>query len=136
MEGADFEYEMSKTLSAPLAVLIVIRSQNRLPEEPMSTELKNDIIRQKETRLKQQVETIDEKLSPEMIKTNYSGSGKGGIKMTECIAIGGRGLHAHKGGVLGFVSLKVEPSACNVQILPCTVPCSCLLEKIQLRQTW
>ena len=69
MEEADFEYEMSKTLSAPLTALIVIQSQNRLPEEPMSTELKNGIIRQRETRLKQQVETIDEKLYPEMIRT-------------------------------------------------------------------
>ena len=31
-------------------------------------ELKNGIIRQRETRSKRQVETIDEKLSPEMIK--------------------------------------------------------------------
>ena len=69
MEEEDFEYEMSKTLSATLAALIVIQSQNRLPEEPASMELKNGIIRQKETRLKQQVETIDEKRSPEMIKT-------------------------------------------------------------------
>ena len=32
-------------------------------------ELKNGIIRQRETSLKQQVETLDEKLSSEMIKT-------------------------------------------------------------------
>ena len=69
MEEADFEYEMSITLSAPLTALIVIQSQNRLAEEPMSTELKNGIIRQRETRLKQQVEAIDEKLYPEMIRT-------------------------------------------------------------------
>ena len=35
VEEADFEYEMSKILSAPLATLIVIQSQNTLPEEPM-----------------------------------------------------------------------------------------------------
>ena len=68
---------MSKTLSAPLVSLIVIQSQNRLPEEPTSMELKNGIIGQRETRLKQQVETIDEKLSPEMIKTITQAQDKG-----------------------------------------------------------
>ena len=43
VEDVDFEYEMSKTLSAPLATLIVIQSQNKLPEEPKPMELKNGI---------------------------------------------------------------------------------------------
>ena len=77
VEDTDFEYEMSKTLSAPLAALIVIQSQNRLREEPTSMELKNGIIRQRETRLKQQVETIDEKRPPEMIKTITQARDKG-----------------------------------------------------------
>ena len=76
MEEVDFEYEMSKTQSAPLAALIFIQSQNRLPEEPTPMELKDDI-RQRETRLKQQVETIDEKLSRQMIKTITQARDKG-----------------------------------------------------------
>ena len=61
-----------------LAALIVIQSQNRLPEEkPTSLELNNGIIRQRETRLKQQVETIDEKLSPEVIRTITQARDKG-----------------------------------------------------------
>ena len=77
MEGAEFEYEVSKTLSAPLAALIVIQSQNRLPEEPTSVELKNGIIRRREIKLKQQVETVDKRLSPEMIRTITQARDKG-----------------------------------------------------------
>ena len=40
-------------------------------------ELKDGIIKQKETRLKQQVEIVDEKLSPEMIKTIIQARDKG-----------------------------------------------------------
>ena len=48
MNEAEVEYEISKTLNAPPAALIVIQSQNKIPEESTSMELKlkNGVIRQ------------------------------------------------------------------------------------------
>ena len=44
---------------------------------------------------------------------------QGGVKLAECIAFGGKGLHAHKGGILGFVCLKVQPAYTrSAQFLP------------------
>ena len=120
VEGADFEYEMSKTLSAPLAALIVIQSQNRLPEEPTSMELKNSIIRQRETRLKQQVETTDEKLSPEMIKTITQAWDKGASNWLNVLPLEEEGYVFTKEE---FWDLLASRYSQPIQGLPSFCPC-------------
>ena len=69
VEEANFEYNTSKILSAPLAALIVTQTQHKLPDDQVLNDARKNFNTQRETRIGDQASTVDQNLDQEKLRT-------------------------------------------------------------------
>ena len=74
---ADFEYNASRTLSAPLAALIVTQNTFALPDEEILINTIKNLKRERITRVDATSTSLNQHLTPEMTRTLSNVSAKG-----------------------------------------------------------
>ena len=93
---ADFEYNASKTLSAPLAALIVTQNMFALPDEEILINTTKKLKRERITRVDAISASLNQHLTPEMTRTISNASAKGASNWLNVLPLAEEGYVLNK----------------------------------------
>ena len=115
---ADFEYNASKTLSAPLAALIVTQNMFALPDEEILINTTKKLKRERITRVDAISTSLNQHLTPEMTRTISNASAKGASNWLNVLPLAEEGYVLNKGEFQDAMAMRYSkhilglPSKC------------------------
>ena len=127
VEEANFEYNTSKILSAPLAALIVTQTQHKLPDDQVLNDARKNVNTQRETRIGDQASTVDQNLDQEKLRTISQIRNKGTSNWLNVLPLEDEGYVLNKQEFRDALALRYNRS---ISGLPSTCPCSLLFNTV------
>ena len=119
VEEANFEYNTSKILSAPLAALIVTQTQHKLPDDQVLNDARKNVNTQRETRIGDQASTVDQNLDQEKLRTISQIRNKGTSNWLNVLPFEDEGYVLNKQEFRDALALRYNRS---ISGLPSTCP--------------
>ena len=118
-EKAATEYEISHTITAPLVAIMAIQGDT-LPDNKNHNATKAKIIQQKQQHLKQKIEIIDKKLSPETLRVLEQTRSQGASNWLNVLPLAEHGFNLHKREFRDALALRYNKP---LRGLPSHCPC-------------